>query len=100
MVISSTISPDKKRVTIRVNGRFDFSVYREFRDAYRDLAGPTEYCVDLGGTDYMDSSALGMLMLLREHAQASNARVVLKGPTAGARKVLTIANFDKLFPVE
>ena len=64
MSLSTTVSPDGSTVTIAISGRFDFGIHREFRNAYEKAevksANP-KYVVDLGGTEYMDSSALGML---------------------------------------
>jgi HptB-dependent secretion and biofilm anti anti-sigma factor len=100
MSIQNSYSSDKNRLNIQINGRFDFSLHREFREAYRNESGVKEYVVNLSKADYMDSSALGMLLLLREHAVAHNATVVLGAPMAAVRKILTIANFDKLFRID
>ena len=100
MPISSHISPDRKRVDIRITERFDFALHKDFRETYRHHPGACEYRVNLAGASYMDSSALGMLLLLREHATAHGGQVVLVGQDAGVQRVLTIANFDKLFRIE
>ena len=50
--------------------------------------------------DYLDSSALGMLLMLREKAQAANKTVVLSNCRGAARQVLDIANFGKLFSMK
>jgi anti-anti-sigma factor len=85
--------------TITINGRFDFSLHKQFRDAYRDQASGMSYVVDMSGTDYMDSSALGMLLLLREHAGGDAAKISITGTKPDIRKILTISNFDKLFTI-
>ncbi|MDH4133411.1 MAG: STAS domain-containing protein [Gammaproteobacteria bacterium] len=100
MPVTTAVSPDQKCVTIGINGRFDFSLHREFREAYRQHQGIPDFVVNLSGTEYLDSSALGMLLLLREHAELSRGSVVLRDPPAGVRKVLSIANFEKLFRIE
>lgn len=100
MTVTSTVSPDHKRVDITITGRFDFSLHKDFRETYRHHPGVGEYRVNLGGAEYIDSSALGMLLLLRDHAESGHGHVVLAGPTPGVRKVLAIANFDKLFRIE
>lgn len=96
--MSITVERNERRVTIRIQGRFDFSLHREFRNAYRNTVGPqTEYVVDLGGVEYLDSSALGMLLLLREHAGGAQGRVRIANVQEGVRKLLEIANFHRLF---
>mgnify|MGYP001811771666 FL=1 len=98
MGINMTVSDDGSKVTISVAGKFDFQLYDEFRASYADTAGQgVDYVVDLSDTDYLDSSALGMLLLLREHAggEASNIEITQASPEV--RKILDVANFGKLF---
>ncbi len=98
MGINMTVSDDGSKVTISVAGKFDFQLYDEFRASYADTAGNgVDYVVDLSDTDYLDSSALGMLLLLREHAggEASNIEIAQASPEV--RKILDVANFGKLF---
>ncbi len=85
---------------IRVSGRFDFSVHREFREAYRECDPAMTYRVDLRDAQYMDSSALGMLLLLHEHAGGQAGRITLEVGSEDIRKVLSIAKFDRLFHIE
>ena len=97
MAITSTASGSV--VTIKVAGRFDFSTHQDFLKAYRDYPrGEKQYVVDLADADYMDSSAMGMLLQLREHG-SKGATVSLRNSNDGIREILRIANFDKLFDV-
>ncbi|MEE9493879.1 MAG: STAS domain-containing protein [Gammaproteobacteria bacterium] len=96
--ISTRVSSDQKRVTIFVNGRFDFSSQREFRDAYSSNGeGHSSYHVNLSGADYMDSSAMGMLLMLQKHVNGDRSRVVIEQASSEIEKILKIANFDKIF---
>lgn len=98
MGIKRSEDSNGKRIVIHVDGRFDFSQQRAFRDAYRDIVdGQVEYVVDLNRASYIDSAALGMLLLLREHAGGDKARVSIQGCSADVRRVLDIANFGRLF---
>ncbi len=54
--------------------------------------------MDLKGADYIDSSAMGMLLQLREYSK-SNKDVRLINGNDGIREILRIANFDKLFSI-
>lgn len=100
MSIEQHLSADGKEARIRIRGRFDFEVHQEFRAAYRHTDGTAmRYTIDLSQTEYMDSSALGMLLLLREHAGGESASVTITGASEGVRKVLDIANFDRLFRI-
>jgi len=55
--------------------------------------------VDLALVEYLDSSALGMLLMLRDKIKASNRRVALVNCRGPVKQVLEIANFAKLFEV-
>ena len=88
--------------TICMVGRFDFGVHRAFKDAYDPLLSQADLnCIDLdlSGVEYMDSSALGMLLLLHERAEAIGKEVVLSQPNPTVSQILDIANFGKLFTI-
>lgn len=100
MVVHTTVSDSGKKVQIAVGGNFDFQLYDEFRASYADTGGEgTEYIVDLSATDYLDSSALGMLLLLREHAGGDSSSIEIKQTSPEVKKILDVANFGKLFKI-
>ena len=97
-MVSSSLQDGE--LIIGIKGRFDFRVYDSFRNAYADVGDAiSKYIVDLGAAEYMDSSALGMLLLLREFAGGDEADIQLLAPNAEIRNVLDIANFGKLFTI-
>ena len=102
--MSLTVSTEGgNTVVIKIKGRFDFDVHKEFRDAYENASATLtepKYVIDLMETEYMDSSALGMLLLLRDHAGSDRSRVSIINCDRVTKEVLDIANFDKLFVVE
>jgi anti-anti-sigma factor len=101
MGVQSSIDNSGKELTIKVDGRFDFSAHQEFRDAYEGISNDvTNYIVDLGSTSYLDSSALGMLLLLRDHAGGDNANIKIVKCNEDVRKILTISNFEQLFTIQ
>ena len=55
------------------------------------------YYVDLSDASYMDSSALGMLLLLREHAKSRGGSVFIERPSKQIDNILKVANFEQLF---
>jgi anti-anti-sigma factor len=85
-------------VTVQVAGRFDFTCHQEFRRAYEQVEDVRAFRIDLAATDYIDSSALGMLLLLRESA-GGRASIELVNCKPAVRRVLEIANFGSLFPL-
>lgn len=100
MLQTSSIHANGDTRTLRIDGRFDFSMHKTFRGLYEGApAEIARYVIDLARTDYMDSSALGMLLLLREHVQGDRDRVRIVNCNPEIRKILEIANFDKLFEI-
>jgi anti-anti-sigma factor len=100
MSVTTETSKDGKKLTISVEGRFDFGKHQEFRESYEKLKQkPESFEVDLKAATYLDSSALGMLLLLRDHAGGDNSDVRLINSSSDVRKILAISNFDKLFDI-
>ena len=92
-----------KVATIHMTGRFDFNVQRDFKEAYDSQlnnAAIEALEVNLAEVDYLDSSALGMLLMLRERATAAGKTLKLCKPNPSVAQILEIANFAKLFTIE
>lgn len=101
MAIVVSSSEADKNVTISINGRFDFSLHNEFRKAYKNNCNNGwRVIINLKDTDYLDSSALGMLLLLKEHAENNFAEVKITNINHEIREILNIASFDKLFALD
>ena len=100
MSVESEVSLDGTKLTIAVKGRFDFGSHQAFRDSYeRFYKVPETYVVDLKDATSLDSSALGMLLLLRDHAGGDDAEVQVINSSPDVRKILAISNFEKLFDI-
>lgn len=100
MAISAKTTADGSQLNISIVGRFDFSSHQEFRKAYEDVAvSPAGYTVDMRDTTYLDSSALGMLLLLRDHAGGDEAHISIVNCNDDVKKILTISNFEQLFDI-
>lgn len=100
--MQTNVTSGSGRSVIRLQGRFDFNAHREFREAIdTSLADATnrEVMVDLADVDYLDSSALGMLLMLRDKAKALGRAVTLANCRGAVKQVLDIANFGKLFAI-
>ena len=90
---------DNGQVVIKVAGRFDFSCHQEFIAGYKSFPkGEKRFVVDLAGTEYMDSSAMGMLLQLRDYGDNASGVSRVNGKE-GVMEILRIANFDKLFKI-
>jgi anti-anti-sigma factor len=88
------------QAVVLLSGRFDFNAHRDFRSAYEPLMDNAEartITIDLRNVEYMDSSALGMLLMLRDKTATAKKDLFLANAQAGVKQVLDIANFGKLF---
>ncbi len=87
---------------VHLSGRFDFTTRNQFigqLDSEIGKLAEPEIWVDLGQVDYIDSSALGMLLMLRDKAKKLDKIVALQSAHGQVREVLGTAQFDRLFPV-
>jgi anti-anti-sigma factor len=102
MALQMSSSMVGNRVILKLTGRFDFNDHRIFKAAYEPLflqPGLNTLEIDLAGIEYLDSSALGMLMLMRERAGVAGKKVELARPGSTIAQILDIANFNKLFTI-
>jgi len=100
--MQAIVQKEAAKAVIKLTGRFDFNTHREFRGAYEPLVSDADtrsVVVDFSGVDYLDSSALGMLLMLRDKLGGANKDVALIGVKGNVKQVLDIANFGKLFPI-
>ena len=87
--------------TITMTGRFDFSVHAEFKASseavfvHRDIK---QLDVNISQVDYVDSSALGMLLVLKDRATAAGVKTTsLVGARGLVKQILDVAHFEKFF---
>jgi HptB-dependent secretion and biofilm anti anti-sigma factor len=100
--MQANVIKEGSKAVVKLSGRFDFNTHREFRAVYEPLvadAGIRSVAVDFSAVDYLDSSALGMLLMLRDKMGGANKEVGLSGVRGNVKQVLDIANFGKLFHI-
>jgi len=95
------VSNESGDVSIVIDERFDFSQHQSFREAYADCnTSGTNFVLELAKTTYMDSSALGMILLLKDHAEKLSGKVTIRKPSEAVNKILEIAQFHRLLTIE
>jgi anti-anti-sigma factor len=100
MSITSSLSDKGDVLTIVVQGRFDFSALQLFRNSYEKISPkPNKFIIDLRESDYLDSSALGMLLALRDYAGGDSANINIVNCNQDIKKILVITKLDELFSV-
>lgn len=86
--------------TLSISGQFTFGIHRELRqhsEQALDKPECTQLDIDLSGVQYLDSSALGMLLLVKEKTTEQNMRMRLIGASGNTLQILQAVKFDKMF---
>ena len=102
MAIKSQITEGGSTLKISIGGRFDATALDEFRRSYenQDPGMVQNYLVDLGDTVHLDSSALGMLLVLRDHAGGDKANITIANCSPEVKKIFSISSFEQLFTIQ
>lgn len=95
----ANVMPYPDRVEVSLAGRFDISTRPRFHEAIRGAlrSEGREVWIDLAAVDYIDSVALGSLLMAREMAEKAGKSVVLANATGRVRKALDLARFGDMF---
>ena len=100
MSVTVESSNEGKQVKIAISGNFDFTVVQDFRKTYMDINGDdTDVTVDMRETEYMDSSALGMLLNMKKHIGETTEGIKIINCRPQVKKILDISRFDKKFNI-
>ncbi len=93
--VSMTRTPTQ--VNIKISGEFTFKMRQEFRAAYINESPDLQYIVDMAQVVVMDSSAMGMLLVLREHAGGEKAKISLINLSSKMNNLLRLASLHEIF---
>ena len=89
--------------SFRLPNRFDFSYHTEFNnqcDSYLSDDKAVYLELDFSQVNYLDSSALGMLVLLARKARSkSDDKIPIRGAKGAALDILNMANMHKLYDI-
>jgi anti-anti-sigma factor len=86
--------------TVSLPVRFDFSYHAQFQESLQQLVGDASVgtiIFDFNRVEYIDSAALGMMMMWQKRAASSSKKVCIKGARGAAAQVLSMANMQRLF---
>jgi len=96
MPILTDLSDSGSALTIKVIGKFQFPLASDFQSAYTNSGTINEYYLDLQESDYLDSSALGMIIALWEYVERDKNRIKVINANQDIKNILISANFDQL----
>lgn len=86
---------------ITLSGSFTFEDAIPFKEiiALTDNKSIHSLVLHMHGVDFIDSAALGMLMLLRRHADNLKQHITLARATGQVEKIFRLSRMDALFTV-
>lgn len=85
-----------------LDGRFDFQTYPVFLFAYSNYigqAGIREISLDFKQVSHIDSSALGMILLLREKTEGASQKLVLTNLSGPVERIINNAKLGKTIEI-
>lgn len=89
-------------ITVKLPGRFDFSQHQFFCeniDGWLSADNINQLEFDFSQVQYLDSSALGMLIMLAKKADARDIRVSIRAASGVAYDILMMANMQQLYSI-
>lgn len=97
MLIETTLKNNE--ITLRLPAEFNHKMQREFRGIYENHPPTTRYIIDFNALKMIDSSTIGMLLLLREYCGEDKSAISFVGCNPTIREILQSAHFEKLFNI-
>ncbi len=88
------------QLTIHIAGEFNYGAREKFRESYVNEPADSHYVIDFSDATGLDSSALGMMLMLRTHAKHRADDITITNCNQTIRKLLELAQFHKLFRME
>jgi len=88
--------------TVILAGRFTFADQKPFNNFINDIlqAPIRELILDFNETDFIDSVALGLLLIIRDKTTDLNITLTLRSPQGKVLNSFEVVRFDKLFTIE
>ncbi len=100
MSIDTDLRDSGATLVIKLDDKFDFGKVQDFRLAYADLNDSVQNIeVDLTSTEYMDSSALGMLLNMQKALSDRTLKYRITNARPQVSRILKISRFDKKFDI-
>ncbi|RYY74090.1 MAG: anti-sigma factor antagonist [Gammaproteobacteria bacterium] len=86
--------------TLNLPNRFDYSHHRKFDESYASLLSDEtckEIILDFSRVEYIDSAAIGMIVLLQKKCTNLQKIAKIKGAYGATVDILDMAHMQKLF---
>jgi anti-sigma B factor antagonist len=93
--------PGRECAVVEVAGDLDMATSPQLRDGLQRIldAGTRNVVIDLAGVGFMDSSALGTLVVMFKAFRAGGGRLCLAAVQRQARSILAVTSVDRAIDV-
>lgn len=90
-----------KKVTLKLEGNFTYTQRRPFQEVLKTIGTDQveEVVIDLSQVGFLDSAALGLLMISHRQLQADRRTLILAYPQPTVRQIIELANLHKTIPI-
>ncbi len=89
-----------QQANIILPSRFDYGYHKEFQrqcTEHLDNQSITGIVFDFSRVEYLDSAALGMMMMWQRRAVAAQKKMMIKGAKGATAQILEMANMKRIF---
>lgn len=95
------ITKEGNMANVVLTGSLDTAAATQVNEQFQNLVEGeiTNVTIDCTGMDYIASSGLRQLLMVRKATKAAGGETTLKGVQPNVMEVLTITHFDKLFNI-
>lgn len=96
-----TLVTDETSVRADLDGSLTFEDHNNFRQLIEkiDSTGKNQCVLNMLKVTYLDSAALGMLLLLRERLHKRGVEITISKAGGQVSKILSLSNFGQLFTI-
>lgn len=100
MQIKKSINGDT--TTFTFSGKFTFADHQSFRAVIDSVKNREARVVtiDFTNVDFLDSAALGMLLVAREEAQKASVEFILQNAVGHVKKMFELSDFGSMFNIK
>ena len=90
-----------RTATLKLEGGFTYTQRRLFQETLRNLSlkNIEHIIINLAQVSFLDSAALGLLMITHRQLLADKRKLSLAHPQATVRQIIELANLHKTIPL-
>ena len=100
--MSISVNQANDVLDVRLGARLTFSDHEDFGDVLTQIeeTDVKRIIFDFAETDFIDSSALGMLLIAKDVASDRGAAITLRKANADIRRLFELGSFAEYFEIE